>query len=261
MVDFETQVSLREAYEGTGRAIFGDVWRATKAGADEPFDPSPIIERRGKVERRLAEIRNRGKELDLDIIDASDGERDDIVRESKQLFVEGDRLRAELLEIPKPREISETEQAMFDRRMHVEKQLWRAFRAGALTLRADVTSYVDIAALEGRAGFSVSFEFSLIRRPARATRRRHAVASVDRQGLDAWLRLNFEESGNMRSTPEGLCLNWLQAEVRRPKLGTKSDYFHRAQESFPELSRRAFDRAWDVTAPSSWKQSGPTRVQ
>lgn len=261
MVNFEKQVSLREAFEMTGRAIYGDAWRTVEAGADEPFDPAPIIERRSRIEERLAEIRKRDRELGLEREDASAGERDEISRESVELFAERNVLRKELLEIPKPREISETEQAMFERRMEVEGQLWTAFRTKAVTLRADGTSYVEIAPLERGAGFSVSFEFSLIRRPARAIRRRHAVASVDRHELASWLRNTFEQAGNMRSTPEELCLLWLQAEVSNRKLGLKSDYFVRAKKIFPKLSGRAFERVWATTVPESWKQSGPRKAQ
>lgn len=60
-----------------------------------------------------------------------------------------------------------------------------------------------------------------------------------------------------KASDEKQCKEWLRSQVALgPKQKPKVAYYKLAKTEIDGLSERAFNRAWDATAPLEWKQRG-----
>ncbi len=254
--------SLLQAFDLTGRRVFGDVWRGDEAFARPTDDPEPARIKRDALVGRIKALTLEAQPHEA--VMALDVENEVYEDASARLHVierEIDRLKRELNALPYLGDAWMIDYQAFERRCHIEAEMCNAFARGDLDLLAGPTELVQWHAWSRLPSFKVYFGLSTVRLPAsHGERTRRRPAFVPKVALALWLeRFEAENATTANAlTPEARLKVWLRDKVDRyqPKEFSKSSYRDDALAEIPGLSTRAFDRVWGQVVPQSWKSSG-----
>ena len=254
--------SLFEAFDRTGRRIFGTDWRGNEAFAQRVDDPQATRAEREAILARLRQLAMEAAPHDAMMVVEAGREAHEVAsRALAPIRQEVTELRQALHDIPEVSDSWVSDHDAYMRRRRVEDELRQAFSRGDLSLQVGPSGLVAWDSWSRLADFRVYFGLSMVRLPSKyAGRNRRGPAFVPRVAFDAWLD-RFERPGPAQGelTPAERLRHWLEDEARRfpvkPRL--RDEYWQEAQTLFPGLSRRQFDRVWALTVPDSWKRPGP----
>jgi hypothetical protein len=262
--DLSSYFSLLEAFDQTGRRIYGSAWQGDEAFARTTIDPEPTRVKRTSITERLRAIGLETRSI-YPFLGTEFGAEEN-QRVSDQLgLLERERsaLNLELKALPHLTDYWIKDHEAFDRRMTIENHLSAGFKERAMTLYMGPNSLVDWNSWSRHRAFKVYFGLSMVRSPhGDYNSRRRGPAFVNRVEFADWLeRFELKPDDLDPLTPAGKCEVWLREQVRvdGTKSQTKERYRTEAIAKFTGLSVRSFDRVWDKTVPPSWKQSGPKR--
>lgn len=252
--------SLLQAFDLTGQRLFQNNWSGHEVFTAPTVNPAAIMDRKEAIERELLELRRQDRRLQAEIEEQelSEAERRDNSREAENIYTKRDALNAERNALPEVGATWTEDHAAFERRMKVEKHLREAFEDGALTLQLLTGYNANYAGWITQRHFYISFGLSVVIPPrsARMNRRRYP-AYIDRNKFEIWLyrfRPDAVLAGELNA--EEKCRFWLAEQAQRPKgKRNKQDFFLDANRQLPDLTRRAFDRAWADTVPDLWKST------
>lgn len=264
--DLEAHVTLLQGFDRTGRRIFGSAWRGTEALARPTHSPETIRAKRialtDQVKSLAIEAVPHQEALKLPL-SASEHQAasDNLGRISNRRSS----LVAALRALP---DLSDSflvsDHASYERREAVERELREAFDSKALTLLAPTGTVVEWRLWSRLPDFRIYFALSMVRVPrAYVAHNRRLPVFVPTSQLEAWLlRFGSPPEGARSYTPEEACEIWLAEQVRLnpTKNRSKEAFEAEAQESIDELSKRAFERAWQKTVPQSWAKAGRRRI-
>lgn len=253
--------SLLQAFDLTGQRTFQHEWSGHEAFAAPAQDPSEFEHHRNALEGELARLWRQDRSLRAQIEeDPTQAERELIAAESRKVWAERDALREELNCLPDISDCQYLDFGEWTRRVETEKLLREGLESGELTLHLVSGAHGNYHEWLRDKNFRISFAFSIVVPPRSARRRqRRFPAYISKHELDDWLgRFAADAVLPGEWTPEAKCRAWLAAIAREPKNGrVKADIRLEARTLFPDLSKRAFDRAWGSTAPEAWQKPGP----
>ncbi|WP_116600120.1 hypothetical protein [Primorskyibacter marinus] len=253
--------SLLQAFDLTGQRTFQHEWSGHEAFAAPAQDPSEFEHRRKVLEDALARLWRQDQSLRRQIEDEpTQAERALITAESQNVWAERNSLREELNCLPDISDCQYHDFGEWTRRVEIEKLLREGFKSGDLTLRLVAGAHGDYREWLRDKHFRISFAFSIVVPPRSARRRqRRFPAYIAKHELNDWLaRFAADAVVPGERTPEDKCRAWLAAIAHEPTNGRlKADFLLEARSLFPDLSKRAFDRAWGSTAPEAWQKPGP----
>lgn len=252
---------LLQAFDLTGRRIFGSEWRGDEAFARDTEDPSSISHERRITQDRIKTLATSAAPYNA--ILASDADEEEHQKASDALHYlnrETEQLKERLATLPHVTGSWLADHGAFKRRRDIEGKLFEAFRSGDLDLQVGPNEIVQWRNWSRQPDFKVLFSISCVIVPrSHAGQRRRGPAFIQRVAFNNWLnRFADAATGTHEFTPEGQLEVWLRDKVRRfkPKDFSKPVYRDQALEEIPGLSKRAFDRVWDNVVPDSWKSGG-----
>lgn len=259
--------SLLQAFDLTGRRVFGDDWRGDEAFARPTDDPEPARRTRDALIDRIKALTLEAQPHEA--VMALEVENEVYEDASAKLHVidrEIDRLKRELNALPHLGDAWVIDYQAFERRSRIEAELCDAFAKGDLDLLAGPTELVQWRAWSRLPSFKVYFGLSTVRLPSsHGERTRRRPAFVPKVALALWLE-RFEAVNTATAnalTPEARLQVWLRDKIDRyqPKEFSKRRYRDDALAEIPGLSTRAFERVWGQVVPQSWKSSGRGSVR
>lgn len=262
--DLTNFYSLLQAFDLTGRRVFGSAWNGEEAFARRANDPNATRQERQDIldgiKAQTAQAQQHQVILTLDAGEDLDQSASDSLH---GINAELDRLKRRLSGLPHVTDWWVADHEAFARRQRIEDELRAAFAQGDLDLLIAPSEIVQWQSWSRLADFKVYFGLSMVRVPfAHAGRRRRGPAFVSKLALSQWLeRFGLPDPAGGELTPQAQLKIWLKEQVREnePKKYSKASYRNEALAIIPKITARAFDTVWDQTVPKSWRQSGRTR--
>lgn len=257
--DISGHYLLLQAFDLTGRKVFGAKWRGDEAFARDAEDPSRVSGERQNVQNRIKTLA--ASTAPHNAILASDADEEEHQAASDALHhinQELGQLKERLATLPHLTGAWLADHETFKRRMDIEGKLFEAFLSGDLDLQVGPYEIVQWRNWSRQPDFKVLFSMSCVIVPrSHADQRRRGPAFIERVAFNKWLnRFAGAATETHELTPEGQLEGWLREKVKGPKESSKAVYKAQALEEIPELSARAFDRIWDNVVPENWKRRG-----
>jgi hypothetical protein len=253
--------SLFEAFDHTGRRLYGEVWQGDEAFARTTKNPEPTRLRRAAIVGEL-------KEIDRQIQHHSQFMKEEFGAEEHQkasdtlgqLYQKQAVLGLEIKDLPHLTDFWIKDHEAFERRLVVESELTDGFKSKEMLLYMGPSTIVEWNSWAREKAFKVYFGLSMIRAPyGDFNSRRRGPALVKREEFAEWLkRFKTQPDHDQPLTSAASCERWLTEQITKDgtKRHTKDEYRGMAIGKFPGLSARRFDRIWDATVPASWKAPG-----
>jgi hypothetical protein len=252
--------SLLQVFDLTGQRLYQNEWDGHEIFAAPAEDPEAFNARNQDIEAELLLLRKQDRALALEMDEnPTKLERDDIREQSREIWHRRDSLQRELNELPLIDDIAQSDFTSYKRRVEVETILREAFLDKHLVVKLIGSSDVRYDEWIIKRRFIISFSQSIVIPPASiGNRQRRCPAYVSRAQFNEWLeRFAPDPVAAGELTAEEQCRLWLRTEVDAPKKNmTKLNYLNEAQNLFPQLSKRAFDRQWADVTPKEWKRAG-----
>lgn len=259
--DLTTFYSLLEAFDETGRRLYGEAWRGIEAFARQANDPKSTQDKRASLLAELKRLAQEETPHNAMLVDGAGQQAWDEASAALQLIrQERDAVRARLQEIPDITDSSVKDHEAYQRRCRVECELKGAFARGELPLLVAPHTLADWRSWSAYKGFRLYFGLSMARLPAEASSQRRGPAFVERAALDNWLeRFGVPDIGPADLTPEAQLRKWLVEQTNQyaPKEKKKDQYLAEAQATIDGVTKRMFEHVWTNTVPQSWKKAGP----
>jgi len=257
--DISGHYLLLQAFDLTGRKIFGDEWRGDEAFARDTEDPSSVSDERQNVQNRIKTLA--ASTVPHNAILASDADEEEYQASSDalhQINQELGQLKERLATLPHLTGAWLADHEAFKRRTDIEAKLFEAFRSGDMDLQVGPNEIVQWRNWSRQPDFKVLFSMSCVIVPrSHAGQRRRGPAFIQRVAFNNWLnRFSGAATETHELTPEAQLEVWLREKIKGPKEFSKPVYRAFAIEEIPDLSARAFDRVWDNVVPENWKRSG-----
>lgn len=259
--DLTTLYSLLQAFDLTGRRIFGAAWTGDEAFARRADDPQAAREQRDAITSRIATLVSQEQpHRALLKINAGDEAHRNASQSLYGIGRELDALKADLNALPHVTDWWIADFETFQRRLRVETELRNAFDRQELDLQVGQSDLVQWHSWSRLSDFKVYFGLSMVRVPfAHAGERRRGPAFVSKVALEHWLeRFAPNEASPGTLTPMARLKTWLEDKIRRhqPKEFSKQTYLDDAKREIPGLTVRTFNTVWAHTVPDSWMQPG-----
>lgn len=260
--DISGHYLLLQAFDRTGRKVFGGEWRGDEAFARDTEDPSGVSGERRNIQDRIKTLAASAEPHNA--ILASDADEEEHQAASDALHhinQELGQLKERLATLPHVTGSWLADHKAFKRRTDIESKLFEAFRSGDLDLQVGPNEIVQWRNWSRQPDFKVLFSISCVIVPrSHAGQRRRGPAFIQLAAFDKWLgRFAGAATGTEELTPEAQLEVWLRNKIKQPKKLSKADYKAQAREEIPDLTERAFHRVWSNTVPKSWKQGGRRR--
>lgn len=267
MIEFDLTAlyPLLEAFDRTGRRMYGNAWRGIEAFARRADDPKATKAERAEIVARITELSVEAVPHNTVLsLDVSQEEFQAASGALAPLYIEERALKEKLTTIPHVTDYWVKDFEAYSRRRKVENELRAAFEKDELKLHLGHSELANVRSWSGHADFRIYFGFSMVRIPFRLNdRQRRSPAFVKKAEFDSWLdRFGPAYNSEAKLTPEARLKAWLQEMVNKnkPKERTKDDYLAQAQAEIPNLSARSFTRVWAVTVPEIWKEKGRPKL-
>ncbi|MFK8036044.1 MAG: hypothetical protein AB8B94_18065 [Hyphomicrobiales bacterium] len=260
-LDLRKYHSLLQAFDETGRRIFGEAWTGREAFARPTEDPQPFKEERRNLQMQIAEMESEAQKLAPLMRAEYDS---DLLEETSQKLSEFDRkirtLTDRLADIPNVSEAHFTDFDAFQRFEKVRSELQGAFETGKLNILAGSHMLVDWKQWKRLAGFRVVYHLSMVRVPFEFSNPcKRAPASILKEDLELWLtRFGMPNEESVVLTPEEAGKAELQKLIAEHsvKNWSRIDYQEAVLRAVPTLSQRSFDRIWVAVAPPNMRKAG-----
>lgn len=259
--DLTTLYSLLQAFDLTGRRIFGAAWAGDEAFARRKEDPQAVREQRDAMTSQILTLTSQKQpHYALLAVSAGDEVHKSAASSLYDIEREMDSLKADLSALPLVTDWWIADFETFQRRIRVETELRNAFDRQELDLQVGQSDLVQWRSWSRLSDFKVYFGLSMVRVPfAHAGERRRGPAFVSKVALEHWLeRFAPNEASPGTLTPMARLKTWLEDKIRRhqPKEFSKQTYLDDAKREIPGLTIRTFNTVWSHTVPDSWKKSG-----
>lgn len=257
--DLSTFYLLLQAFDLTGRHLYGNDWRGDEAFARDSEDPSPLSKERQSIQDRIKKLAIAGAPHQAILaVDADEAEHQAASDALHHINQELGQLEERLATLPHLTGAWFADHEAFKRRTDIEGKLFAAFRSGDLNLQVGPNEIVQWRNWSRQPDFKVLFSMSCVIVPrSHANQRRRGPAFVQRVAFNNWLnRFSGAATETHELTPEAQLEVWLREKIKGPKEFSKPVYRAFAIEEIPDLSARAFDRVWDNVVPENWKRSG-----
>lgn len=253
---------LLQAFDLTGRHLYGNDWRGDEAFARDNGDPSPLSKERQSIQDRIKNLALAAAPHQAILaVDADEAEHQAASDALHHITREANDLKEQLATLPEVTSSWFADYEAFQRRADVESKICAAFQSGDLSLQVGPYEIVQWRTWSRKPDFEIVFSMSCVRVPAsHAGEQRSGPALIPRVAFNKWIsRFSGAATGTEELTPEGQLELWLREKTKRPKEFSKAEYKAQAFKEVTDLSERSFDRIWANTVPDSWKQSGRLR--
>lgn len=279
--DLTAHYSLLQAFDLTGRRIFGDDWTGTEAWTRQSDDPAISIAARATIAQEIVDLSRSMAELSAQVNYPANPEQK-----------EGAQTR--YIELSKQRREAEhrhrhfagdydnwiADHAAFVRKSKVEELIMGAFASGDLEMLYREGAVVPLQDWRLRGAFRVYLNLSLIRVP-RNMRSGQGIVQSDRDSTITQDNRYHEPSRYAAFVSADEFHTWVQRYGDGPDVpGTlvpaeqcrillnrmidsapnavlkKPDCWQACKEKIPELTKRGFDKIWAMEAPDNWQRGG-----
>lgn len=257
--DATRYLSLVEAFERTGQAMFPEDWCGLEAWTAPVGGPAAIAAEREAILGRQAPIWEQLSKHRARLRSGTpQGELGDLQARILMLEAEDRELSQRLEELPFVEAADIEDEERFERRRVVEAKLRDAFQLGVLRLLHGPFQIVDWSGWCRSAGFKVNFRLGVIRAPVQVSARRWTPGHVERATFEEWIEKRAKEAwtGKEKLTPEAWVARYVELSIGSPP--KRSTFIYELQQAFPELSARKALRLWAGT-PAFWRRPGPKK--
>lgn len=264
---FENFISLSEAFQIVGAAMFPESWTGLETLAWPKEPPTDLRDEMDRLDRNVTKART--LERDLTLLSAGgDGDPDlaakiedartarQAAEEARNAFGEGYDFRM-------------VDAEAYRRRAAVEEELCRGIRARSLTLFRMGGTGSAIQDGWGVDRTTISFAFSLVIYPEFHGKRRRYPAVFQRSEFENWAKKHLDVLAQFDTASlQEQMISWFKTERAKwhqdGERRTKSDLNKACRTEFDgvELGENFdldFDAIWRLYAPSEWKKGGRSK--
>lgn len=264
--DLSQYYSLLEAFDQTGRRMYGDAWAGLEPFATSTENPEPIKEQRRSIFNEISDLESQKvrhqsmmrADVDSDLLQVASDKLAAIEEQMRPL-------RERLVLLPIMEDGAFEDFASYERQKSVKEELVDAFKRKELFLQIGPNQVVDWTAWSRYESFRIYFNLSIVRVPdSYLGRSRRLPAFVERTVLEKWL-MRFgkpnavEKVLTLSAQAEILLRQIVERDVTKRK--PKPEYQIEIQSELPGLSKRDFDHVWKAVAPNSWRDGGRPKLK
>ena len=255
--DVTQYVSLIEAFERTGQAMFPEEWCGLEREAAPEGGMAQAAGERKRLQRKLSGIDECLATLHARFTaDLPDEELQALQNEFHPVQEVRKQVDQALKALPIVQRHQLEDEARYTRRCAVEDALMGAFATKDLLLLRAPSEIVDWNGWTREKGFVVDFRLGVVRAPAMRSACRRAPGFVDKYSFESWLSAHYA-SPNAGLSPEGEFRRWFGEQVRQnPESPHPKAEFERIAKNGYGLPQMTFKRIWQNSAPAAWKKRG-----
>ncbi|MBI1418199.1 MAG: hypothetical protein GC146_13345 [Limimaricola sp.] len=258
--DLDQFYSLFQAFDHTGRRMFGAAWRGVEAFAHRTDDPKATRDERDAL---MDQVRALSGQAALHWTFLHNDMAPDVQQAASEALAPIDRQLAEVRDrlkgIPDVTDSWVKDHAAYTRRRRVEDELKAAFARADLALMVAPHRVVEWRAWSAFPDFRIYFGLSMVRVPSAVSSNRRGPAFIEKAALDSWLeRFEWAGSGQGQLTVQERLRIWLEGKFR--SIGSeehaKQWFMNEASRVFPGLTVRTFNAVWAQVAPAAFRAPG-----
>jgi hypothetical protein len=256
---------LSEAFELTGRRLFGDSWNTFELGQRRVPSPdelsrarAPFVEALDRIEADIASIGTRlNKTTNRSEIRKLTQQRETNIKQQAET-------NDQLISHPEATDTRRAQYEAYQRRITAETTLVDAIKRGIVKVHDGRNRPIDNLLWGGHPHFGYDIELSAVRVPRSFDSRRFLPARIAEKDFDKWLLTvtPLTQSGEKMLSPMERCRIFLRRQIEasnRVQQKPKEAYFLEAQAEIAGLSRRTYDTVWTDEVPDSWKAQARRR--
>lgn len=282
--DLRSNISILQALDEVGRAMFPESWTGSEPWSFPCDDPKALKKEKSEVAQRVREFSAVVHSIQSEI-NSPENETAKSEAQKRFAFAHQDLKKEEDRYQHFPISFDSWDFAFdsFRRRLDAESRLLEAFGSGQIGINYQGGVDVHWDAWRLQKGFKVYFNLAMIRVPhhyrsnpivstdldatvspenPRREPIRHS-AFVQRNEFEAWLYSHeWAAHADQRLQPEERCRLMLEKIVSQTPVGkkkTRDDYLREIQSKIPGFSERGFLQVWRQVVPPSWQQAGRPR--
>lgn len=255
--DVTRYISLIEAFERTGQAMFPAEWCGLEREAAPVGGMAQAAEERKQLQAKLSEVDARLAPLHARFTaDLPDDELQVLQDELHPLQETRRQVDRAIKELPIVQRHQLEDEARYARRCSVEDALRTGFASGDLQLLRAPSEIVDWKGWTRDKGFVVDFRLGVVRAPSIRSACRRAPGFVHKHGFETWLSAHYV-SPDAGLSPEGRFRLWFDEQVKQNMESPypKAEFERMAKEDYG-LPQTTFKRIWQDAASPAWKKRG-----
>lgn len=260
MFSDDSHYYLLQAFDRLGRHLFGEEWTGQEFQARPTRKPEAVAAEAAPIEARLAEIQkaqNALTEAKRRTTNADEVAR--LADELERLEMERREDLASLQQIAQTIESAHRDWPAFSRHSRTYDTLFSALRSERLQAEAVDGMQIEWPVWEQEPGFVCYLNLSLVHVARYRSSARRMSVIIRKEAFETWRKTvdPINEKALAEIPPEQRCRAWLPGFMAAQTLPVpKPDVRAEAQQLFPGLSTRAFDRVWSDTAPKDRRRGG-----